>query len=575
MAVWMGMSGGARVAGIAAGVVVVVGAIAVIWPVRAPEPTPEPMPAAVVAVPDATPKAVPDPVPETASVAVPDTVPDTEAVSDQTPDRAEEAVPESAPAAERDPSIEMTADVAAEVPVAEAEAEAEPEVAFVLPEPVVPEPVVPSFDSYRVEADGSAVVSGRAAPLAIVSVLVDGVAVAQATAGGDGSFAALFTLVPNAQPSLMTLEVTLEDGSTQASAQSVALGPIAGPVTIAAAPPEPAAMPEPDISSDVVGEAEAVASVEPPSVPAMVAEAETVAESVSAPEAEVVADAPPTPPLALLVTEEGATVVQAPAGAVADSTVVAAVLLDAISYSPAGAVQLSGKGQTGQTVRIYLDNAPVAEAPIAAPGLWQVTLGDTAPGIYTLRVDQIDAAGAVTARFETPFKRETLEALAALSQTVTPEVEAPTANGEAGDAAGQAPAATTDPQNEDVAVTAAPSVPVALSPTPPGTDALVQAPTLGTEPAPALTLTTGDVAPTPPIPAAAPEQVLADASAAPPTPPPPVSITVQPGFTLWGIARENFGEGIMYVQVYEANRDKIRNPDLIYPGQVFTIPAKP
>ena len=28
----------------------------------------------------------------------------------------------------------------------------------------------------------------------------------------------------------------------------------------------------------------------------------------------------------------------------------------------------------------------------------------------------------------------------------------------------------------------------------------------------------------------------------------------------------------MYVQVFEANRDKIRDPDLIYPGQVFAVP---
>jgi nucleoid-associated protein YgaU len=54
--------------------------------------------------------------------------------------------------------------------------------------------------------------------------------------------------------------------------------------------------------------------------------------------------------------------------------------------------------------------------------------------------------------------------------------------------------------------------------------------------------------------------------------PAPVTVTVQPGFTLWGIAKENFGEGVLYVQVFEANRDKIRDPDLIYPGQVFSIP---
>ena len=49
-------------------------------------------------------------------------------------------------------------------------------------------------------------------------------------------------------------------------------------------------------------------------------------------------------------------------------------------------------------------------------------------------------------------------------------------------------------------------------------------------------------------------------------------VTVQPGFTLWQIASESYGDGVLYVQVFEANRDKIRNPDLIYPGQVFTVP---
>ncbi|WP_168193110.1 LysM peptidoglycan-binding domain-containing protein [Rhodophyticola sp. CCM32] len=49
-------------------------------------------------------------------------------------------------------------------------------------------------------------------------------------------------------------------------------------------------------------------------------------------------------------------------------------------------------------------------------------------------------------------------------------------------------------------------------------------------------------------------------------------VTVQPGFTLWGIARDLLGEGTLYVQVYEANQELIRNPDLIYPGQVFAIP---
>ena len=64
--------------------------------------------------------------------------------------------------------------------------------------------------------------------------------------------------------------------------------------------------------------------------------------------------------------------------------------------------------------------------------------------------------------------------------------------------------------------------------------------------------------------------VLAAASASSDSP--LKAITVQKGNTLWAIARDRYGEGELYVRVFEANRDYIRNPDLIYPGQVFTLP---
>jgi nucleoid-associated protein YgaU len=48
--------------------------------------------------------------------------------------------------------------------------------------------------------------------------------------------------------------------------------------------------------------------------------------------------------------------------------------------------------------------------------------------------------------------------------------------------------------------------------------------------------------------------------------------TVQPGSTLWAIAKESYGAGIEYFKVFEANKERIRDPDLIYPGQVFEIP---
>ena len=50
------------------------------------------------------------------------------------------------------------------------------------------------------------------------------------------------------------------------------------------------------------------------------------------------------------------------------------------------------------------------------------------------------------------------------------------------------------------------------------------------------------------------------------------AITVQTGNTLWAISRERYGEGTAYVRIFEANRDRIRDPDMIFPGQVFSIP---
>lgn len=49
-------------------------------------------------------------------------------------------------------------------------------------------------------------------------------------------------------------------------------------------------------------------------------------------------------------------------------------------------------------------------------------------------------------------------------------------------------------------------------------------------------------------------------------------IRIEKGATLWAIAREAYGDPLLYVRVFEANKAQIRDPDLIYPGQVFTVP---
>jgi nucleoid-associated protein YgaU len=51
-------------------------------------------------------------------------------------------------------------------------------------------------------------------------------------------------------------------------------------------------------------------------------------------------------------------------------------------------------------------------------------------------------------------------------------------------------------------------------------------------------------------------------------------VVVDSGNSLWRIARRAYGEGPRYTLIFEANRDRIQDPDLIYPGQVFNLPAR-
>lgn len=348
-----------------------------------------------------------------------------------------------------------------------------------VPEPAPPAvpPEPPRFDTVRITPAGEAVVAGHALPGGRVVVQIDGSAAAQAQANDAGDFVALFTLPPSDAPRLLTLALETP-GGLLASPDQVVVEPIAPPAASATATPA-------------------------------------------------------EPPTALLLSDAGATVLQGP---VADAG--AGVTIAAITYTPDGGVQLSGLGAPGQTVRLYLDNAEAGLAPVAPTGGWMATLRGIAPGLYTLRADQIDAAGTVTARFETPFQRESLQALAlalkpqAVSGTpvpmpdATPSVQAETPAAPAPDAAQTAGAA---PAAAGLAAPAAPAAPAAMPAAMPAAEA-------------------------------APER--------------PVTITVQPGYTLWRIARDNFGDGVQYVKVFEANKTQIRDPDLIYPGQVFTLPDR-
>jgi nucleoid-associated protein YgaU len=357
---------------------------------------------------------------------------------------------------------------------------------------------VPVIETWRVDADGEAVVSGSAVPGAKVEVLVDGAVVASGPATGTGEFALVFTLPPNPKPSLMWLSMTPEGGTGVASEERVALGPIKGPELAAAEEPT----------------------------------TEDTAATASS-------DAP----AALLLSDEGAVVLQEPDPA--PEALAASVMIDTITYTPEGEVQVGGRAAAGAALRLYLDNAEKLTLDVPEGGLWVTTLPDIPPGIYTLRADQLDGAGKVTSRFETPFKRETLAdlALASAGDPVPEPGPEPSAEEPVAEEPVLAPA---DPPTE----TASPELPEASAEAQ-SEPAVASDPVTEAEPEAEATVE--------PVPAAAP--------------PAPVTITVQPGFTLWGIAQAQMGDGVMYVQVFDANRDKIKDPDLIYPGQVFTMPA--
>lgn len=54
--------------------------------------------------------------------------------------------------------------------------------------------------------------------------------------------------------------------------------------------------------------------------------------------------------------------------------------------------------------------------------------------------------------------------------------------------------------------------------------------------------------------------------------PSPRQYKVVKGDTLWGISLRFYGRGASWPRIYDANRSRIRNPNLIYPGQIFVIP---
>ncbi len=374
----------------------------------------------------------------------------------------------------------------------------------------------PTFDIVRVEKDGSTVVAGRAAPKARVQVLLDGEVLGEITADERGEWVFVPDTPLPAGAHEMAIRV-LQDGRTLMSRQTVTLAvperKDKGALVVLA---------EPDRPSRVLQKPRKVAAA--PKEAAAASTAPQAATEGGRPEAAAPGKresaAAPQEPTKAEALKKAATA--ASAGGVR-------LVLQTVDYDEKGDIFFTGRAKPGQTVRLYVDNRHLGDAVADAEGNWSWKgMRKIEPGVHRLRVDRVQADGRVVERIELPFMRAEAAQVAALkAQAAKEEQEAAAASPATGAAAtGATPPEATSAQEGAPQKSGAAKVAEAAG-------------------------TAGDMA----------EKGMH-----------PSRVIIQPGDNLWTIARHIYGRGIQYTIIYEANRDQIRDPDLIYPGQVFATP---
>lgn len=259
--------------------------------------------------------------------------------------------------------------------------------------------------------------------------------------------------------------------------------------------------------------------------------------------------------------------------------------MDTVDYNDKGDIVFSGRAEAGTSVRLYVDNRAVGDAMATAAGTWTYAgKQEIAPGTHDLRVDQLTPEGTVTNRIELPFLRETPEKVVALAT--------PDANVAAGAAAEtetkadmqpapeqqEQPAVTTEPKQQEI------TPPETQERAAPATEPQEQAPITQQqeaaktaepqkEMAPATDSQNEAAATAEPQQETAPVELQKEAAVtAEPQKPRDGRVVIQPGNNLWRLSRVIYGRGVQYAVIYEANKSQIRDPDLIYPGQIFAVP---
>lgn len=225
----------------------------------------------------------------------------------------------------------------------------------------------------------------------------------------------------------------------------------------------------------------------------------------------------------------------------------------------------AGAGTDGMTVRLYVDNQVVGTTEIA-DGRWLVeAIGVLDQENQRVRIDMLAEDGTVVGRAEVDFVLDLPEGV---EEEIVVADQALAAEEPAGAELEEQPVIQRPAAEEPAVQQPAAEQPAAQAPVP-----------AQDEPAEPVEQ------PASPVPDTAPEPdetpALEPGAEEVPT---LVGVTDEDGRTtsglaiirsgdnLWTIARRVYGEGMRYTQIFEANTDQIRDPDLIYPGQVFDLP---
>lgn len=392
-------------------------------------------------------------------------------------------------------------------------------------------PVLPTFDVVRVEGDGSIVVAGSAAPNAKVEILNGGTVLGSTDAGPDGAFAIVLDDPLKPGDYTITLRSTA-GGVAVASAQTAVVsvpqsptGQVLAMVEEPGKPSELLTVPQPEAK---------------PAAPAATDQA--AAPAAQAPAAATTA---PNTEAAPAATAPGATD-QAAAPATQTPTAAAGepkIAVEAVEID-GSKIFVAGTADPGRKVRAYADDILVGEAKTSPDGHFLIEAARDIPvGSHTIHVDGLDDDGVkVVARAAVPFEREPGESIAAVapSEAKPADTKLTQVQG-AGSLAGQAKPAET---------------------------------AAATETKPAETTTTAPAAEVPAKVAEATPSAGVAETVAPKLEHADGSVIIRRNDTLWRISRRVYGHGTRFSTIYLANQDQIRDPDRIWPGQVFKVPGK-